>query len=383
MYDLMYNITTLAYATETGNSNLTESAQPPDTAVFIISIVWSLIILTGVIGNGLVIYILFRYGERSVTNVYVTNLAFADLMFIIMVVPVTLIHVVIPTWILGSIICKFSTYMIYVTLHATCLTLSAMTIDRYHAIVNPIQSMNWRSTRASSFVCLGVWTASLCISLPFLLYYDVVPGNQSEVLDCIPQWPSMEEWNKGTTLGVVLTTFILPLTAIVICYGYILHHLWKGQKMKHSDGQDNENTVLPVKNSKQHRQMERIKRVTRMVAIVVLLFAVCWCPIHFVALWIQFDPNFPRTDAMHYFKLFGHTLSYANSCVNPFVYAFVNDGFKKAIMKRSPLLSKLCKCVLRPRQKKEETPMIDKAVEARPGLDGQSEYMTTQTTVTL
>jgi hypothetical protein len=69
-------------------------------------------------------------------------------------------------------------------------------------------------------------------------------------------------------------------------------------------------------------RMERKKRVTRMVAIVVLLFAVCWCPIHFVAMWYQFDPNFPKTDAMHYFKLFGHTLSYANSCVNPFVYAF-------------------------------------------------------------
>ena len=38
-----------------------------------------------------------------------------------------------------------------VTLHATYLTLSAMTIDRYHAIVNPIQSMNWSFTRSSSY----------------------------------------------------------------------------------------------------------------------------------------------------------------------------------------------------------------------------------------
>lgn len=131
------------------------------------------------------------------------------------------------------------------------------------------------------------------------------------------------------------------------------------------------------------RQMERIKRVTRMVAIVVMLFAVCWFPIHLITLWIQFDPNFPRTEAMHYFKLFGHTLSYANSCVNPFVYAFVNDGFRKTILKRSSFLSRLCSCVLSPKPKKDETPMIDKSVEARPGLDGQSDYMTTQTTITL
>lgn len=377
-YPFIENIT-MSMATSTANMSEPDMTQPPDASVIIVSVIWSLIIFVGVIGNGLVIYILFRYGERSVTNVYVTNLAFADLMFIVIVVPATLIHNVIPTWILGDVICKFSTYMIYVTLHATCLTLSAMTIDRYHAIVNPIQSMNWRSTRASSFVSLGVWAVSLCISLPFLLYFKVVQTPGKEMKDCVPQWPDQEVWSKATTLGVVLTTFILPLTAIMICYGCILHHLWRGHGMKRQEGHENESSALAAKNGKQHRQMERKKRVTRMVAIVVLLFAVCWCPIHFVAMWYQFDPNFPKTDSMHYFKLFGHTLSYANSCVNPFVYAFVNDGFRKAILKRSPFLSKMCKCILKPKTKKEETSLIDKAVEARPGMDGQSEFMTTQT----
>ena len=92
-------------------------------------------------------------------------------------------------------------------------------------------------------------------------------------------------------------------------------------------------SALPGKSDKHERQLRRKKRVTRMVAIVVFLFGLCWFPIHLIALWIQFDSNFPRTDAMHYFKLFGHTLSYANSCVNPFVYAFVNEGFKQAILK--------------------------------------------------
>ena len=127
----------------------------------------------------------------------------------------------------------------------------------------------------------------------------------------------------------------------------------------------NESTLAGT-SDKHERQLRRKKRVTRMVAIVVILFAVCWFPIHLIAFLLQFDPNFPKTDAMHYFKLFGHTLSYANSCVNPFVYAFVNEGFKQAILKRSPLVSKLCKCVLQPKPKKDETDMIDKAVGTRP-----------------
>ncbi|XP_071158633.1 galanin receptor type 1-like isoform X1 [Mytilus edulis] len=362
----------------TGNDSKIQQPLPIE-AVVLVSSVWSLIIVTGAIGNGLVLYILFRFGERSVTNVYVINLAFADLMFIIFVVPATLVHIVIPTWILGDAVCKLSTYMIYVPLHATCLTLSAMTIDRYHAIVNPIRSMNWRSAKVSSFISLGVWAVSISISLPFFLFPTVVerPGNEG-ILDCVPKWPG-PEWIKTTTLAVVMTTFFIPMTAITICYGCILQHLWKGNKMKRAKPENE--AALPIKNDKQERQLRRKKRVTRMVAIVVFLFALCWFPIHLIALWIQFDPNFPRTDAMHYFKLFGHTLSYANSCVNPFVYAFVNEGFKQAIIKRSPLITKLCQCVLEEKPMKNNKNMIDKSVGTRPTIEGQTELQTVQNNV--
>ena len=82
-----------------------------------------------------------------------------------------------------------------------------------------------------------------------------------------------------------------------------------------------------------------------MVAIVVILFGLCWFPIYLIVLWKQFDPDFPATELMRNIKLFANTLSYANSCVNPFVYAFVNEGFRKAILKGSPFISKHCTCV--------------------------------------
>ena len=39
---------------------------------------------------------------------------------------------------------------------------------------------------------------------------------------------------------------------------------------------------------------------------------------------------------MYNFKIFGHSLSYENSCVNPFVYSFLSDGFRKAFQKTFP-----------------------------------------------
>ena len=91
-----------------------------------------------------------------------------------------------------------------------------------------------------------------------------------------------------------------------------------------------------ISSKKTQQQERRRKRVTKLVASVVIVFATFWLPIHIVNLWIKLDENFPKTPAMYNFKIFAHTLSYANSCVNPFVYAFLSDGFRKAFKKTFP-----------------------------------------------
>jgi len=85
--------------------------------------------------------------------------------------------------------------------------------------------------------------------------------------------------------------------------------------------------------------------VTKLVASVVIVFAVSWLPIHVLNLWFKIDPFFPRTPAMYLMKIIAHTLSYSNSCVNPFVYAFLSDGFRKAFRKTFPSVAnryKIC-----------------------------------------
>ena len=73
-----------------------------------------------------------------------------------------------------------------------------------------------------------------------------------------------------------------------------------------------------------------------MVVTVVLLFALFWLPIHILQLWMEYDPNFPKNQATYIYKIIAHALSYANSCVNPFVYSFLGDGFRKAARKAFP-----------------------------------------------
>ena len=129
--------------------------------------------------------------------------------------------------------------------------------------------------------------------------------------------------------------------------------------------QDDVNSSAPLSRRSQTR---RRSKVTRMVFIVVLLFAICWLPVHVFQLYRIFNPQFPRTITVYVLKMVSHTLSYANSIVNPFVYAFLNDGFRKAFRRTFPFISSFCPCAqLSFEGNSHASDMVDRGIQTRVG----------------
>ena len=95
--------------------NKTESDKYFEAAV-LVPVVWTVLIVIGLLGNGLVVYVLVRYGERKATNCYILNLALTDLAFIMVSVPFTMTYYVMTHWIFGSSLCKLQMYMVYVSM---------------------------------------------------------------------------------------------------------------------------------------------------------------------------------------------------------------------------------------------------------------------------
>ncbi|KAK7944316.1 hypothetical protein WMY93_000044 [Mugilogobius chulae] len=65
------------------------------------------------------------------------------------------------------------------------------------------------------------------------------------------------------------------------------------------------------------------------VLLVVTAFTLCWMPHHIIAMWVEFG-RFPLNDASFAFRIVAHCLAYGNSCVNPILYAFLSENFRKA-----------------------------------------------------
>uniref|UniRef100_A0A667XJ14 Galanin receptor type 1 n=1 Tax=Myripristis murdjan TaxID=586833 RepID=A0A667XJ14_9TELE len=280
----------------------------------IVPVVFGLIFLLGVAGNALVLVVIGRLKpgrrSRSTTNIFIVNLSVADLSFLLLCVPLHATIYSLPEWIFGAFLCKFGHYFVTVSMLVSIFTLAAMSVDRYIAVVRSNKSPCVRSRRnALAGVCV-IWTLSFLLS---------VPVAQHQVLTSHPSAPNStfcwEKWSGASRhtyrVTVLLLGYLLPLLLITCCYSQVLFHLQK--KMKNMS-----------------KKSERSKRKTaQTVLLVVTAFLVCWMPHHIIAMWVEFG-DFPLTDASFAFRIVAHCLSYSNSCVNPILYAFLSENFRKA-----------------------------------------------------
>ncbi|XP_012269033.1 allatostatin-A receptor-like isoform X2 [Athalia rosae] len=278
-----------------------------------VPLLFGLIGIVGLVGNFLVVIVVAANpGMRSTTNLLIINLAIADLLFVIFCVPFTATDYVLPFWPFGNLWCKVVQYLIIVTACASVYTLVLMSLDRYLAVVHPIASMSVRTEAHAFFAICIAWAVILITSIPVLIMHGEDPYNSTteQLTACrfLPQfnWPLFQ-------VTFFLTSYIIPLTLICGLYVCMLLRLWRGAHV-----------------SAESRRGKR--RVTRLVLVVVGVFAICWCPIQLILVIKSLD-LYPMSAAAVMVQIVSHVLAYMNSCVNPILYAFLSDNFRKAFRK--------------------------------------------------
>ncbi|XP_072167299.1 G-protein coupled receptor 54-like [Diadema setosum] len=266
----------------------------------------------GIIGNSIVIYIIFRHKDmQTVTNYFLANLAATDVALLALCAIPSAIAI---TAEIPVSVCKGINYVMFVTVQATCLTLTAMTIDRYHLIVHAVKSRKTRTIIKTVITNTLIWAGSFILQLPVAFF-----SNINEYGVCTTEFDT-QSGSHAFHIFNTLSMYIVPLVVILICYVNILVQVWR----KATQGTESAQA--------QERSIRRKRKITRMVFIIVLLFAVCWLPTNVFRLWQEFDENFLTKANNSYFdvaSLLANCLIYANSCVNPFVYAFTTTSFKK------------------------------------------------------
>lgn len=197
---------------------------------------------------------------------------------------------------------------------------SALFCVRYLAIRYPLRSRELRTPRNAVVAIVIIWGLSLVFAGPYLGYYDLIDYANSTV--CIPGWG--EQSRKVLDTCTFLVGYIVPVLVVSLSYTRTIKFLWTA--------------VDPLDGMSESKRAKR--KVTKMIIIVTVLFCICWLPYHVVILCYLYG-DFPFNQTTYAFRILSHCMAYANSCVNPIVYALVSKHFRKGFKKVfSCLLSK-------------------------------------------
>ncbi|XP_029301051.1 neuropeptide FF receptor 2-like [Cottoperca gobio] len=313
---------------------------PSVAAVFTVS--YLLIFLVCMVGNVVVCFIVLRNKNmRTVTNLFILNLAISDLLVGIFCMPTTLVDNIITGWPFGSVVCKLSGMVQGISVSASVFTLVAIAVDRSRCIVYPFKQKMTISTL--KLIIVVIWVLAVLIMCPSGVMLQVTMEQRVRiVLDgnnthpfywCRENWPN-QEMRKIYTTVLFANIYLAPLSLIVIMYARIGVALsraavpqMRGSVSVSEEGGGNNKSSLEGR----HTISKKKNRVIMMLLVVALIFVLSWLP-----LWtlMMLSDYASLTEHQHrviniYVYPLAHWLAFFNSSVNPIIYGFFNENFRR------------------------------------------------------
>lgn len=291
------------------------------------SILYVLIFVLGVVGNVLVCYVVFRNkAMQTVTNYFITNLALSDILMCILAVPFTPLYTFLERWVFGVPLCHLVPYAQGCSIYISTLTLTAVAIDRFFVIVYPFQPRMKLSVCIS--IIVSIWVFALLVTLPYGLYVKTLtsPEDNNTQMYCEENWPS-EYIRRVFSISTTLLQFALPFLIIMFCYVSVSIKLNDRAKLKPGS-----------KTSKREEaDRDRKKRTNRMLIAMVAVFGISWLPINLINMINDFSSKENaewRFTTLVFF--ISHAIAMSSTCYNPFLYAWLNENFRKEFKQLLP-----------------------------------------------
>ena len=199
-----------------------------------------------------------------------------------------------------------------------------MSFDRYQAIKS-IRITGKGNTQVTKYVCIILWLVILVSNIPQLFLHSQHEYtnflNKENRTVCILNYGAIvmdatktEEVRDNSLFKIkifylvfFLFAYVLPFASILIIYGMIMKILI------HAKGQG---------------ISKKKTRITFMVIAVVASFVICWTPLQ-IMLFLQHVVKIEFTEVHATLLILSNCIAYLNACVNPIIYGFANESFRK------------------------------------------------------
>uniref|UniRef100_A0A673I286 Thyrotropin-releasing hormone receptor n=1 Tax=Sinocyclocheilus rhinocerous TaxID=307959 RepID=A0A673I286_9TELE len=276
-----------------------------------------LICVVGISGNVMVVLVVICSKHMmTATNCYLVSLA------------------VVASWIHGYAGCACITYLQYLGINVSSCAITAVTIEHYIAICHSIEAQFICTVSRKIIGCVWIFPSLYCIMWFFLVDTNETVYSNGVVVRC------GYRMSRNLYMPIYFLDFtlfyVVPLVVASVLYGLIARILFRDPLPSNLSEQR-----LSVHQGRRHssvkvsfRAAASRKQVTKMLAVVVVLFALLWMPYQTLVVVNSFmDPPYLNT----WFLLFCRMCIYTNSAVNPIIYNAMSQKFRAAF-------KKLCDC---------------------------------------
>ncbi|XP_042332277.1 C-C chemokine receptor type 5-like isoform X3 [Sceloporus undulatus] len=269
---------------------------------------YSLVLIFGLLGNALVVLIFVTYKKlKSMTDIYLLNLAISDLLFIVSL-PFWAYYAA-DEWIFGNELCKILSGVYLAGFYSGSFFIILLTIDRYLAIVHAVFALKARTVVYGILTSVVTWCLAILASVPGMVFNRLQKENNR--FACTPHFSSETQirWNQFLTLKINFIGLIFPMMVMTFCYVQIIR------------------TLMRCRNDKK-------TKAVRLIFIIMIVYFLFWAPYNIVLLLQTFQSSFHLDSCEDISNLAiavqaTETLAMAHCCINPVIYAFAGEKFRK------------------------------------------------------
>uniref|UniRef100_G3NJ06 Endothelin receptor type B n=1 Tax=Gasterosteus aculeatus aculeatus TaxID=481459 RepID=G3NJ06_GASAC len=301
-----------------------ESAGTRDAFKYVHTAVSVVVFVVGIVGNSALLKIIYANKcMRSGPNILIASLALGDLMHIVIDIPINAYRLIAEDWPFGLLLCKLVPFIQKTSVGITALSLCALSVDRYRAIVfwNRIKGIGvpvWTAVEISL-----IWVISILLAVPEVVGFDMITMNYKDkhlricLLHPMQTTPFMQFYKSAKDWWLFGFYFCLPLAWTALFYTLMTRKMLR----------NTENTLSD--HTKQRRE------VAKTVFCLVIVFALCWLPLYLSrilksTIYDEKDPD--RCRLLSVFLVmdyFGINMASLNSCMNPIALFMVSKRFKQ------------------------------------------------------
>uniref|UniRef100_A0A8C5M4J5 C-C motif chemokine receptor 8 n=1 Tax=Leptobrachium leishanense TaxID=445787 RepID=A0A8C5M4J5_9ANUR len=262
----------------------------------------------GFVGNVLVMIVLVCCKKLStMTDVYLLNMAISDMIFVFSLPFV--VYTVRDHWVFGLAMCKILSALYFTGFYAGIFFIVIMSVDRYLAVVHVVFSLKVRTFNWGIIISVITWVIAFLFSIPMFSIHQVQGDKGQESCSIVFPENSIINWKLFPYISINIFGLIVPLGFLMFCYSQIIRSLYKSK-------------------NKQKRY------AIRLILIVVIVFFIFWSPYN-VTLFLHMLKKLNIIKGCEVGQRLElafdvtETLTFVHCCLNPVIYAFAGEKFKK------------------------------------------------------